>query len=74
MEVVRELVPPKARKLIYAAYVVAGLIVGAVQASGTDAAWVAPTLDVLAYLAVPLALLAGVNVTEPADDTYDPKH
>ncbi len=64
MEILRELVPAGARKAIYAVYVVAGLIVGGVQASGADVAWVQPALDVLAYLAVPLALLAGVNVTE----------
>lgn len=62
MEIVRELVPSGARKIIYAVYVVAGLIVGSVQAAGVGAEWVAPALDVLAYLAVPLALLAGVNV------------
>lgn len=72
MEYVRELVPARARQLIYAVYIVAGLVVGAIQASGAAVAWVEPALAVLAYLAVPLAVLAGANVTEPGD--YDPKH
>ena len=75
MEHVRELVPPKARQVIYAAYVVAGLVVGAVQAAGVAAVWVEPALNVLAYLAVPLAVLAGVNVpSTAAASEYDPKH
>lgn len=65
MEIVRELVPAAARKIIYAVYVVAGLVIGsvAVATQGT-LEWVEPAERVMAYLAVPLALLAGVNVTD----------
>ena len=62
MEVVRELVPPKARKIIYAAYILAGLIIGSCAVIGGMEIWTEPAERVMAYLAVPLAVLAGVNV------------
>ena len=68
MEQVRQLIPPVARIWVYAAYAVAGLIVGAIQASGATYDWVEPALNVLAYLAVPMAVVAGLNVNAPDDD------
>lgn len=65
MEQVRQLIPPVARIWIYAVYAITGLIIGAIQASGADYTWIEPALNVLAYLAVPIAIIAGVNV--PAD-------
>ena len=79
MEIVRELVPGKARQLIYAAYVVGGLVVGVLSIALPGERTQTAT-DIMAYLAVPLAVLAGVNVpeTDPyvgrwrADDDDDP--
>lgn len=58
------LIPDAWRKWIYVAYATAGLVTGAVQvALEPDPGWVAPTLAVLAYLAVPLGATAASNVT-----------
>lgn len=72
MEVVRDLVPAEARKIIYAIYIVAGLMVGSV-AVATDGTldWVPAAERVLAYLAVPLAILAGLNVSQPEPTEYE---
>lgn len=84
MEIVRELVPPKARMVIYAVYILAGLVIGACAVIGGMEVWTEPAERVMAYLAVPLAVLAGVNVNggepEPVyvgryradDDDVDP--
>ena len=68
MEQVRQLIPPVARIWIYAVYAITGLIIGAIQASGATYDWVEPALNVLAYLAVPIAIIAGVNVPADTDD------
>ena len=68
MEQVRQLIPPVARIWIYAVYAITGLIIGAIQASGADYTWIEPALNVLAYLAVPIAIIAGVNVNAPDGD------
>lgn len=68
MIVVRELIPAKARIVIYALYAVAGLVVGSIVAATGGVEWTAAAERVLAYLAVPLAVIAGVNVTgEPVE-------
>ena len=59
---VRELVPARARLWIYAVYVLSGLVVGSVTVATGGLDWTAAAERVLAYLAVPLAVLAGVNV------------
>ena len=76
MDHVRTLVPPAARRWIYAIYILAGLFVGAVTVATGGLDWTAAE-RVLAYLAVPLAVLAGVNVPtggdwidSQADDRY----
>ena len=75
MEIVRELVPAKARQVIYAAYVVGGLIIG-VLSIALPGEWTRIATDIMSYLAVPLAVLAGVNVPDNtvSDDVYEPKH
>ena len=67
MEHVRTLIPPAARHWIYAVYILAGLIVGAVTVATGGLDWTAAAERVLAYLAVPLAVLAGVNVPTGGD-------
>ena len=67
MDHVRTLVPPAARRWIYAIYILAGLVVGAVTVATGDLDWTAAAERVLAYLAVPLAVLAGVNVPTGGD-------
>ena len=67
MDHVRTLIPPAARRWIYAIYILAGLIVGAVTVATGGLDWTAAAERVLAYLAVPLAVLAGVNVPTGGD-------
>ena len=67
MDHVRTLIPPAARRWIYAVYILAGLIVGAVTVATGGLDWTAAAERVLAYLAVPLAVLAGVNVPTGGD-------
>ena len=67
MDHVRTLIPPAARRWIYAIYILAGLIVGAVTVATGGLDWTAAAERVLAYLAVPLAVLAGVNVPAGGD-------
>ena len=67
MDHVRTLVPPAARRWIYAVYVLAGLVVGAVTVATGGLDWTAAAERVLAYLAVPLGVLAGVNVPTGGD-------
>lgn len=62
MDHVRTLIPPAARRWIYAIYVLSGLVVGSVTVATGGLDWTAAAERVLAYLAVPLAVLAGVNV------------
>ena len=71
MEIVRDLVPPTARKVIYALYIVAGLVIGAIAVATGGLEWTAAAERVLAYLAVPLAILAGVNVHGAGDTDYE---
>lgn len=67
MDHVRTLIPPAARRWIYAVYILAGLIVGAVTVATGGLDWTAAAERVIAYLAVPLAVLAGVNVPAGGD-------
>ena len=64
MEIVRELIPSKARLAVYGVYVLVGLVIGSFDVYGGFEIWVDPALRVMAYLAVPMALLAGSNVSE----------
>lgn len=66
MSILVDIIPAAWRKWIYAAYAVAGLVVGTVQvALEPDPAWIAPALAVLAYLAVPLGATAASNTPAP---------
>lgn len=67
MEHVRELVPPGARLWLYGAFVLAGLVVGSVTVATGGTEWTAAAERVLAYLGMPLAVLAGVNVPAASD-------
>lgn len=62
MELVREFIPSKVRLAVYGVYVFVGLVVGSFDVYGGFEIWVEPTLRVMAYLAVPMAILAGSNV------------
>lgn len=69
MEIVRDLVPAGARKVIYALYIVGGIAVG-VAGIAAPGPWTQVATDILAYLAVPMAVLAGTNVNgAPVIDT-----
>ena len=63
MDHVRTLIPPAARRWIYAIYILAGLIVGAVTVATGGLDWTAAAERVLAYLAVPLAVLVSSGAT-----------
>jgi hypothetical protein len=57
-----DVIPPKARRYLYAAYALAALIIGAMNAGGMT---IGRADDVLAYLAIPFGALAASNVSEP---------
>lgn len=63
MNVLHEILPAVWRKRAYAAYALAGVLVGALAVAGVD---VGTAPDVLAYLGVALGLTAASNTTEPA--------
>ena len=67
------LLPPMVRKYLYAAYGVVGLVVACVDVyfGSSDPAWVQPTQDVLAYLAVPMGVLAASNTPASAAEVAD---
>lgn len=63
-----DLLTPQIRKYLYAAYVLAGIVVGALAVAGVD---VGKAPDVLAYLAIPFGALAASNITSVPEDNYD---
>ena len=67
MEHVRDLIPARGRIWIYAVYAGAGLVVGSVTVATGGTEWTAAAERVLAYLGMPLAVLAGVNVPAASD-------
>lgn len=74
IEAVRDLIPSRVRLWIYAVYVVTGITIGAISAYfDGNLEWLPGAERVLAYLAVPLALLAAVNTTD-GDEPYAPQH
>lgn len=67
------LLPPMVRKYLYAAYGVVGLVVACVDVyfGASDPSWVQPTQDVLAYLAVPMGVLAASNTPASAAEVAE---
>lgn len=63
-----DLLSPTIRKYLYAAYVLAGFVVGALAVAGVD---VGKAPDVLAYLAIPFGALAASNVTPTPGPEHD---
>lgn len=65
---------PLIRKIIYGAYVIAGVVLGAASAGfatlneGIIPEWITVGLAVLGYLAIPIGGLALVNVGDKAQD------
>lgn len=53
-----DILPDPVRRYVYAAYVVAGLVIGALAVAGVD---VGKAPDVMTYLAIPLGALAASN-------------
>lgn len=60
MNLLTDIIPAAARKYIYAAYALAGIIVGALAVAGID---VGKAPDVIAYLGIALGLTAAANTT-----------
>lgn len=69
MDVVREVLPARVRRVVYAAYVIVGVIVTAVAAgfafAGDVPTWVGVTMAVMGSLTIPMAALAVVNTKAP---------
>lgn len=67
------LLPPVARKWLYVVYGVVGLVVACVDVffGAADPSWVQPTQDVLAYLAVPVGVLAASNTPASAAEVAE---
>lgn len=69
---------PVVRKVIYGAYIVLGVIVGATQVAfaalegAGQPDWLTVTLAVYAFLSVPVGSLALVNTTAGETKTSDP--
>lgn len=55
-----DILPATVRRYVYAAYVVAGLVIGALAVAGVD---VGKAPDVMAYLAIPIGALAASNTS-----------
>lgn len=71
IEAIRELIPGHIRQWMYAIWVLATLLVGAISAwTDGNLEWIPAADRTLQYLMVPLGLLAAVNVTTPAGDMY----
>lgn len=60
-----DIIPARFRKYVYAAFTVAGLIVGALAIGGVD---VGKAPDVLAYLGAALGLVAASNTPVESDN------
>lgn len=69
---------PLVRKVIYGIYIVAGVLLGAIQVGFAAAEgagqpdWLTITLAVYAFLSVPVGSLALVNTTAGETQTSDP--
>lgn len=66
MDVLRELIPHPARKMIYAVYALAGVVLGAVTtglaaAGAADPVALTVSLAVYAYLGGPVGVIASAN-------------
>lgn len=68
MNPLTDLLTPQIRKYLYAAYVLAGIVVGALAVAGVD---VGKAPDVLAYLSIPFGALAASNVSPDLPDLYE---
>lgn len=66
MNVLTDILPPKVRKYVYAAFALAGIIVGALAVAGVD---VGKAPDVIAYVGIALGLTAASNTPAP-----EPQH
>lgn len=62
MNPLQDVLTPKIRAFLYAAYALAGLVLGALSVAGVDTG---KTAAVLAYVGVALGLTAASNVTKP---------
>lgn len=70
MNILVEIVPPAARKYLYAAYALVGLVLGAVQVAYgiTEPEWVTVALAVYGFVGTAFGATAASNVT------YEPQH
>lgn len=66
MHIIRDLLPERVRLGIYSLYALAGLVVGSIEVYVGSGVldWTDGAVRVLAYLAVPMAILAGTNVPD----------
>lgn len=64
-----------ARRVIYSAWFIAGILIGAVQVAyaDPDPQWLTTTFDVWSYLGIPIAALATANGTSRPAVLYAPE-
>lgn len=72
LEVLRDMIPPAIRKTIYAAYLVAGIVIGVLAIVVDAASWLGTTQEVYAYLGIPVGAIALTNVVPNALVTATP--
>jgi hypothetical protein len=65
MNILTDVIPAHVRKYVYAAYALAGVIVGALAVAGLD---VGKAPDVIAYLGIALGLTAAANTPDRGDE------
>lgn len=66
LEVLRDMIPSAIRKAIYAAYLVAGVVIGVLAIIVDAASWMDTTQEVYAYLGIPVGAIALTNVVPNA--------
>lgn len=70
--ILTDVVPAHARKVVYAVFAGIGVVLGAAQVGfDPDPAWLETSLDVYVYLGVALGLTAASNVSTPAPDAQE---
>lgn len=65
MNILTDIIPARFRKYLYAAFALAGSVVGALAVAGVD---VGKAPDVIAYLGIAFGLTAASNVPDNGDN------
>lgn len=61
LDALRDLIPVPARKVVYAVYGLAGIVIGILQIVAGNASWMDTVVSVYAYLGIPVGAIALTN-------------